>query len=45
MVGLVAEVLEAELVPYIPKILQLLSRQVKDDTTLKVYDAIAESVG
>ena len=45
MVGLVAEVLEADLLPYLPKVLQLLSRQIKDEAPLKVFEAIAESVG
>lgn len=45
MYGVSAEVFEEEIVPYIPKILQLLTKQIKEDATGKLHSAVSETIG
>lgn len=45
MFGVSAEVFEEEIVPYIPKILQLLAKQIKEDATGKLHLAVSETMG
>lgn len=45
MFGVAAEEFEEEIVLYIPKILQLLMKQIKEDAMCKLHCAISETIG
>ena len=45
MFGVAAEIFGEALVPYVPKILQALTKLIKEEATTRLHVAIAETVG
>jgi len=43
--GLAADTFEESLVPYLPKILGTLQKQLKEDASARLHTAISETVG
>ena len=45
MFGHAAEIFEDSLVPYLPKVLAQLAKQIKDDSPQKILLAVSEAAG
>jgi hypothetical protein len=43
--GVAAEIFEDALVPFIPKMLQHLTKKIKDEGSARLHSAIAETLG